>query len=147
MRDPLVRKTLEGIRRAHGQPKRKAKALRLEHIAQMVNHLRHLPDSKKKNRDIALILTSIFLALFAVANSLQLKSATSRGNQKVLSFSYPDPKPISKQQGWHVRYLLVPPAAVPPRPLRIGWKWLVLTMAPSSDRSTGGNRCNQNRLP
>jgi len=60
VRDPLVRKTMEGIRRTHGQPKRKAKALRLEHIAQMVNHLRHLPDSKKKNRDIALILTSFF---------------------------------------------------------------------------------------
>ena len=57
VKDPLVRKTMEGIRRTHGQPKRKAKALRLEHIAQMVNHLRHLPDSKKKQRDIALLLT------------------------------------------------------------------------------------------
>ena len=51
---------MEGIRRTHGQPKRKAKALRLEHIAQMVNHLRHLPDSKKKQRDIALLLTGFF---------------------------------------------------------------------------------------
>lgn len=31
VRDPLVCKTMEGIRRTHGQPKRKAKALRLEH--------------------------------------------------------------------------------------------------------------------
>lgn len=60
VKDPLVRKTMEGIRRTHGQPKRKAKALRLEHIAQMVNHLRHLPDSKKKQRDIALLLTGFF---------------------------------------------------------------------------------------
>ena len=45
--DPLVRKTMEGIRRTQGQPKRKAKALRLEHIAEMVNHMRQLPDSKK----------------------------------------------------------------------------------------------------
>ncbi|GER08748.1 recombinase [Iodidimonas muriae] len=59
-RDPLVRKTMDGIRRTHGQPKRKAKALRLEHIAQMVNHLRKLPDSKKKHRDIALLLTGFF---------------------------------------------------------------------------------------
>ncbi|EDY86686.1 phage integrase family protein [gamma proteobacterium HTCC5015] len=58
--DPLVRKTMEGIRRTHGQPKRKAKALRLEHIAEMVNHMRQLPNSKKKHRDIALVLTSFF---------------------------------------------------------------------------------------
>jgi len=60
VRDPLVRKTMEGIRRTHGQPKRKAKALRLEHIAQMVDYLRCLPDSKKKHRDIALVLTGFF---------------------------------------------------------------------------------------
>ena len=58
--DPLVRKTMEGIRRTHGQPKRKAKTLRLEHIAEMVNHMRQLPDSKKKHRDIALVLTGFF---------------------------------------------------------------------------------------
>ncbi len=58
--DPLVRKTIEGVRRTQGQPKRKAKALRLEHIAQMVNHLRQLPDTKKKQRDIALVLTGFF---------------------------------------------------------------------------------------
>lgn len=60
VRDPLVRKTMDGIRRTHGQPKRKAKALRLEHIAQMVKHLLQLPDSKKKYRDIALVLTGFF---------------------------------------------------------------------------------------
>ena len=58
--NPFVRKTMEGIRRTHGQPKRKAKALRLEHVAQMVNHLRQLPDTKKKLRDIALVLTGFF---------------------------------------------------------------------------------------
>ena len=60
VKDPLVRKTMEGIRRTHGQPKRKAKALRLEHIAQMLNHLQQLPDSKKKHRDIALVLAGFF---------------------------------------------------------------------------------------
>jgi integrase len=60
VKDPLVRKAMDGIRRTHGQPKRKAKALRLEHIAQMVNHLRHLPDSKKKRRDMAMLLTGFF---------------------------------------------------------------------------------------
>lgn len=51
---------MDGIRRTHGQPKRKAKALRLEHIAQMVNHLQQQPDNQKKYRDIALILTGFF---------------------------------------------------------------------------------------
>ncbi len=60
VRDPLVRKTMEGIRRTHGQPKRKARALRLEHIAQMVNYLQHLPDTKNKYRNIALVLTGFF---------------------------------------------------------------------------------------
>lgn len=60
VRDPMVRKTMEGIRRSHGQPKRKAKALRLEHIAQMVDYLRYLPDTNKKLRDVALVLTSFF---------------------------------------------------------------------------------------
>lgn len=60
VRDPLVRKTMDGIRRTHGQPKRKAKALRLEHIAQMLRHLQQLPDSRKKYRDIALVLTGFF---------------------------------------------------------------------------------------
>lgn len=57
---PTVRKTMEGIRRAHGKPKRKAKALRLEHIAQMVSHLRQLPSSQKQSRDLALVLTGFF---------------------------------------------------------------------------------------
>ena len=60
VRDPLVRKTMDGIRRTHGKPKQKAKALRLEHIADMVSHLRHLPDTKKKQRDIALLLIGFF---------------------------------------------------------------------------------------
>lgn len=60
VRDPLVRKTMDGIRRTHGQPKHKAKALRLEHVAQMVKHLQQLPEIKKKYRDIALVLTGFF---------------------------------------------------------------------------------------
>lgn len=60
VRDPLVRKTMDGIRRTHGRPKRKAKALRLEHIAQMVKLLQQLPDSKKKYRDMAMLLTGFF---------------------------------------------------------------------------------------
>jgi integrase len=57
---PLVRKTMEGIRRIHGKPKHKAKALRLEHLTAMLAHLRQLPDSKKKHRDIAILLVNFF---------------------------------------------------------------------------------------
>ncbi|MGH1472519.1 MAG: site-specific integrase [Cellvibrionaceae bacterium] len=56
----LARKTLDGIRRSHGQPKRKAKALRLEHIAQIVNHIRKRPSSLKQARDLAIVLTGFF---------------------------------------------------------------------------------------
>ncbi|MDX2505360.1 MAG: tyrosine-type recombinase/integrase [Gammaproteobacteria bacterium] len=59
-RDPLVIKTMEGIRRIHGKPKRKAKALRLEHIAKMIEYLNQLPNTQKKLRDLAIILTGFF---------------------------------------------------------------------------------------
>lgn len=57
---PLVRKTMDGIRRIHGKPKRKAKALRLEHLTIMLNYLYQLPETKKKRRDIALLLMNFF---------------------------------------------------------------------------------------
>ncbi len=58
--EPIVRKAMEGIRRSHGRPKKKAKALRLEHIAQMVEHLRQQPESNKRSRDLAIVLTGFF---------------------------------------------------------------------------------------
>lgn len=51
---------MEGIRCTHGQPKRKAKALRLEHIAQRVDAIQQLPDSAKKRHDLAMALTGFF---------------------------------------------------------------------------------------
>jgi len=53
-----VRKTLKGIERIHGQPKRKAKAFRLEHLESMVNLLD--ADNLKSIRDRALLLTGFF---------------------------------------------------------------------------------------
>lgn len=58
--DPTVRKTLEGMRRMHGKPKRKAKALRLEHLAAMLTWLNAQPDSLKKIRDLALVQVGFF---------------------------------------------------------------------------------------
>lgn len=58
--EPLVQKTMNGIRRVHAKPKQKAKALRLEHIGTMARHLRTQPDTKKKHRDLALVLMAFF---------------------------------------------------------------------------------------
>jgi integrase len=55
-----VSKTIEGIRRVHGKPKQKAKALRLEHIAALIQALYKKPESNKKKRDVALILIAFF---------------------------------------------------------------------------------------
>lgn len=56
----LVKKTLRGIKRTHGKPKQKAKALRLEHIVTLLHTLHKKPNSKKKTRDIALVLIGFF---------------------------------------------------------------------------------------
>lgn len=57
---PLIKKTFAGIKRIHGQPKVKAKALRLEHISTMLLYLIDIPDSNKKYRDIALLLINFY---------------------------------------------------------------------------------------
>ncbi|WGL17096.1 site-specific integrase [Microbulbifer bruguierae] len=58
--EPLIQKTMNGIRRVHAKPKQKAKALRLEHVAAMANHVRARTESKKKHRDLALLLVGFF---------------------------------------------------------------------------------------
>ena len=60
VQDMLVRQTIHGIRRTHGTPPKKAKALRLEHIATMLDYLGSLPHGPKKIRDRALLLTGFF---------------------------------------------------------------------------------------
>lgn len=58
--DTTVRKTLEGIRRTHGKPRRKAKALSLDHLATMLAALQSQPASLKSLRDRALLLIGFF---------------------------------------------------------------------------------------
>ena len=58
--EPLIQKTMSGIRRVHGKPKQKAKALRLEHIAALTRHIRGRPPSRKNRRDEAMVLTAFF---------------------------------------------------------------------------------------
>ncbi len=59
-RNPLIRKTMEGIRRVHGQPKRKAKALQLSELAKMLDWLKQQPASLKHTRDISILLLGFF---------------------------------------------------------------------------------------
>lgn len=56
---PTVRKTLLGIERVHGKPKKKAKALPLEDLERIVAHLGQL-DTFKAKRDNALLQIGYF---------------------------------------------------------------------------------------
>jgi integrase len=56
---PTVRKTLAGIARTHGKPKKKAKALPLEDLERIVAHLTNL-DTLKAKRDNALLQLGYF---------------------------------------------------------------------------------------
>ena len=56
---PRIRKLLKGIQRKHGKPKRKAKALRAEHINRMITEL-HKKNDLKAIRDSALIQIAYF---------------------------------------------------------------------------------------
>lgn len=56
---PTVRKTLAGIARTHGKPKKKAKALPLEDLERIVAHLASL-DTLKARRDNALLQLGYF---------------------------------------------------------------------------------------
>jgi integrase len=58
----LVKKTMEGIRRLHSQPKKKAKALRLEDLITMLSYLNEGISTHKKRRDKALLLIGFFSA-------------------------------------------------------------------------------------
>jgi integrase len=56
---PTVRKTLAGIERVHGKPKKKAKALPLEDLERIATHLASL-DTLKAKRDNALLQVGYF---------------------------------------------------------------------------------------
>ena len=94
----LIRKTMEGIRRVHGKPKQKAKALRLEHIAIMIDHLHQLPDNKKKYRDIALILTAYFGA-FRRSELVSIKVEDLKWETEGLIIQLPHSKTDQEREG------------------------------------------------
>ncbi len=56
---PLVAKTMRGIARLHGRPKKQAVALRLKDLDQLITHLKE-NDSLKNTRDRALLLVGFF---------------------------------------------------------------------------------------
>ncbi len=60
VQDPTARKTLKGIGRTHGKPKKKAQALRLQDMVTMLTHLKQQAPSIKRTRDKALLLIAYF---------------------------------------------------------------------------------------
>ncbi|BAW79644.1 integrase family protein [Candidatus Nitrosoglobus terrae] len=56
---PQIRKTLQGIIRVHGRPKRQAKVFQLEHLEMMINQLSE-SSTLKDLRDKALLLIGFF---------------------------------------------------------------------------------------
>ncbi len=59
-RNPLVQKTLEGMRRRHGSPKKKARPLSMDELAAMIRWLNKQEPSLIQHRNRALILTAFF---------------------------------------------------------------------------------------
>lgn len=59
-RNAEVRMIMDGIRRVHGRPKRKAKALMLEDIAKLLKWQEKQPEGLKRRRDSALLLIGFF---------------------------------------------------------------------------------------
>src|SRR5690606_2293590 len=59
-RNADVRMIMEGIRRVHGKPKRKAKALMLEDVARLLKWQEKQPENLKRYRDSALLLVGYF---------------------------------------------------------------------------------------
>lgn len=57
---PRVHKTLEGIRRVHGRPKNKAKALQSEQLRAVIGAIDERPLGPRAARDRALLLTGFF---------------------------------------------------------------------------------------
>lgn len=59
-RDPLVQKTLQGMRRRHGEPGQKAKPLSLDDVSALVAWINRQPPGLLQTRNRALILTAFF---------------------------------------------------------------------------------------
>jgi len=59
-RDPLIQKTLEGMRRRHGQPRQKARPLSIEALSALIDWLNQQPLSLMRERNRALLLVAYF---------------------------------------------------------------------------------------
>ncbi|WP_081847899.1 site-specific integrase [Microbulbifer sp. HZ11] len=117
--DPLIQKTMRGIRRLHAQPKKKAKALRPEHIAALARHIRSSPESHKSRRDLALVLMAYFGA-FRRSELVSIRvedlrweedglivflprsktDQTGEGMERALPFGTPDVCPLRALRRW-----------------------------------------------
>ncbi|BCE01907.1 site-specific integrase [Marinicellulosiphila megalodicopiae] len=67
-----LKKTLEGMRRLHIQPAKKAKPLQISDVITLLNYLESLPDDLRKIRDRALILTA-FMGAFRRSELVEIQ--------------------------------------------------------------------------
>jgi integrase len=96
--DRVVRKTLDGMKRIHGKPKRKAKALTLENILSMLTYLEQQDDDLKNKRDIALILICYFGA-FRRSELVALKTEYLQWEAEGVVFTMPRSKTDQTGEG------------------------------------------------
>lgn len=87
----MLKKTLEGIRRIHIQPITKAKPLQLNDVIRLLNHLETLPNSLKKCRDTALILTA-FMGAFRRSELVDITVADLQWEEDGLIINMPTSK-------------------------------------------------------
>lgn len=118
--DPVVRKTMQGIRRLHGRPKQKAKALRPEHVATMAKHLRALPDSNKSRRDLALVLMGFFGA-FRRSELVAIRAEDLEWEEEGVIVRMPRSKTDQHGEGMRRALPFGPPPVCPASALRM---WL-----------------------
>jgi integrase len=96
--DPVIRKTLEGMKRIHGKPRRKAKALSLENILSMLTYLEQQDEGLKTKRDIALVLTCYFGA-FRRSELVAFKTEDVKWESEGVVFTMPRSKTDQTGEG------------------------------------------------
>lgn len=93
-----LKKTLEGMRRIHIQPVAKAKPLQLNDVIRLLNYLETLPNSLKKHRDMALILTA-FMGAFRRSELVNITAVDLQWEEDGLIINMPTSKTDQNGKG------------------------------------------------
>ncbi|MFK4752509.1 MULTISPECIES: tyrosine-type recombinase/integrase [Oceanospirillaceae] len=137
--DPLIRKTMTGIRRTHGKPQQKAHALRLEHIAKMIRWLDQQPEPLTPARDAALVLTGFFGA-FRRSELVAIRVEDLQWEPEGLVVALPRSKTDQQGRGLYRAIPFGPDSCCPVRSLR---RWLAVSGIQSGPVFRAINRWGQ----